>query len=260
MAVLHPSPPFDELTYYPISRWIRATRGKDTIVDSRRALLVWEPGKNVPIYAFPREDVALVSGRADDAQARGFADPDLYRYITIRWDSVDHWFEEDDEVFVHPRDPFVRVDALASSRHVRVERDGHLLAESDSPILVFETGLPVRYYLPEHDVDPSLLAGSELQTGCPYKGFASYRDVVLNGRRHPGLFWYYQAPFKEVSEIKGYLAPYNERVDLIVDGHLKERPTGPSGSRGKRTTSAALGIPPVLATAPDMLKEPSWLA
>src|SRR5580692_7572789 len=142
----------------------------------------------------PREDVALVSGPAAAAasQARGFADPDLDGYITIPWDSLDHWFEEDEEVFVHPHDPFVRVDALKSSRHVRVERDGHLLAESDSPILVFETGLPTRYYLPERDVDPSLLADSDLETGCPYKGFASYRDVLLNGRRHRGLFWSYQ--------------------------------------------------------------------
>jgi uncharacterized protein (DUF427 family) len=229
MAVLHPSPPFDELTYYPISRWIRGTRGQDTIVDSRRAVLVWEPGKKVPVYAFPRQDVTLVSGpgATDTSQAGGFADPDLDGYITIPWDSLDHWFEEDEEVFVHPRDPFVRVDALQSSRHVRVERDGHLLAESDSSILVFETGLPTRYYLPERDVDPSLLADSDLQTGCPYKGFASYRDVLLNGRRHRGLFWYYQAPFHEVSAVRGYLAPYNERVDLIVDGHSQQRPAGP---------------------------------
>jgi len=168
--------------------------------------------------------VALVSGPAapSASQARGFADPDLDGYTTIPWDSLDHWFEEDEEVFVHPRDPFVRVDALQSSRHVRVERDGHLLTESDSPILVFETGLPTRYYLPERDVDPSLLADSDLQTGCPYKGFASYRDVLLNGRRHRGLFWSYQTPFREVTAVKGYLAPYNERVDLIVDGHPPE--------------------------------------
>jgi len=90
-------------------------------------------------------------------------------------------FEEAEEVFVHPRDPFVRVDALQSSRHVRVERDGHLLAESDSAILVFETGLPSRYYLPERDVDSSLLADSDLQTGCPSKGFASYRTCCSTG-------------------------------------------------------------------------------
>jgi uncharacterized protein (DUF427 family) len=239
MAVLHPSPPFDDLTYYPISRWIRGTRGNDTIVDSRSAVLVWEPGKKVPIYAFPRQDVALVSGRAAASQPRGFADPDLDGYVTIPWDSLDHWFEEDEEVFVHPRDPFIRIDALGSSRHVRVERDGHLLAESHSPILLFETGLPTRYYLPERDVDPSLLADSSLQTGCPYKGFASYRDVVLDGRRHPGLFWSYRAPFREVSQVKGYLAPYNERVDLIVDGHLQDRPPGPLAPRGEPGPRAA---------------------
>ena len=65
----------------------------------------------MPIYAFPREDVALVSGRAATSRARGFADPDLDGDITIPWDSLDRWFEEDEEVFVHPRDPFVRVDA-----------------------------------------------------------------------------------------------------------------------------------------------------
>ena len=142
-------------------------------------------------------------------------------------------------MFVHPRDPFVRVDALQSSRHVRVERDGHLLAESDAPILVFETGLPTRYYLPERDVDPSLLADSDLHTGCPYKGFASYRDVLLDGRRHRGLFWSHQTPFREVTAVKRYLAPYNERVDLIVDGHPQERPAGPLGPPAEPSAPAA---------------------
>jgi uncharacterized protein (DUF427 family) len=116
---------------------------------------------------------------------------------------------------------------------------GQLLAESDSPILVFETGLPARYYLPGRDVDPSLLADSDLQTGCPYKGFASYRDVLLGGRRHRGLFWSYQAPFREVAAVKGYLAPYNERVDLIVDGQPQERPAGPLGPPAEPRTPAA---------------------
>lgn len=149
----------------------------------------------MPVYAFPREDVALAAPFT--FQARGFADPDLDGYLTIPWDCPDHWFEEDEEVFVHPRDPIVRVDAPPSSRHVRVERDGRLLADSESAILVFETGLPTRYYLLERDVDASLLADSDLQTGCPYKGVASYRDVLLNGHRHRGLFWSYQMPFRE---------------------------------------------------------------
>jgi len=234
MAALHPIPPFDELTYYPTSRWIRGTRDGATIVDSRRAVLVWEPGKRVPIYAFPAEDVALTTS---SSEVRSLEDPDLAGYVTVSWDALEHWYEEDEEVFVHPRDPFVRIDALRSSRHVQVERDGQSLAESDAPILVFETGLPTRYYLPERDVDTSVLTDSDLHTGCPYKGFASYRHVVLGGRRHPNLFWSYKAPFSEVSEVKGYLAPYSERVDLFVDGALQERPAGPLSRRpdsGKR--------------------------
>ena len=235
MAALHPSPPFDTLTYYPTARWIRGTRGGATIVDSRRALLVWEPHKMTPIYAFPPDDVSLPSRGA----ARGFDDPDLAGYVTVAWDSLDHWYEEDEEVFVHPRDPFVRVDALKSSRHVRVERDGHLVAASDAPILLFETGLPTRYYLPESDVDGLLLEHSELETGCPYKGFASYRHVVLDGRRHSNLFWSYQHPFREASGVEGYLAPYSERVDLIVDGELQDRPGSPLRRGRERSQRAA---------------------
>lgn len=240
MASLHPLPPFDELTYSPTARWIRGTRHGATLVDSRRAILVWEPGKRVPIYAFPTDDVTLSS--AGDAAALGvrqFDDPDLAGYIAVAWDALEHWYEEDEEVFVHPRDPFVRVDALPSSRHVRVERDGEPLADSDAPILVFETGLPTRYYIPQRDVRTAVLADSDLQTGCPYKGFASYRDVVLPDRRHPNLFWFYENPLGEVSNIKGYLAPYNERVDLILDGELQERPPGPLGGRSGSTKRAA---------------------
>ena len=235
MAALHPSPPFDELTYYPTARWIRGTRGGDTIVDSRRALLVWEAGKKTPIYAFPTDDVKRPAGDA----VRGFDDPDLTGYVTVAWASLDHWYEEDEEVFVHPRDPFIRIDTLKSSRHVRVERDGHVLADSDAPILLFETGLPTRYYLPESDVDGAQLEQSDLETGCPYKGFASYRDVILDDRRHPNLFWSYQRPLREASEVKGYLAPYSERVDLFVDGELQDRPESPLRRRSERSQRAA---------------------
>lgn len=237
MAVLHPTPPFAELTYYPTARWIRATRGETTYVDSRRAVLVWEPGNKGPIYAFPVEDVEL----AADVESRGFDDADLAGFVTIPWDAMEHWYEEEEEVFVHPRDPFVRIDALPSARHVRVERDGHVLAESDEPILVFETAHPTRYYVPEADVEASLLRVSDLQTGCPYKGFASYRDVVLGERRHPNLFWYYEAPLREVQAIKGYLAPYNERVDLIVDGEAQARPAGPLTRRADSARAASSG-------------------
>jgi uncharacterized protein (DUF427 family) len=202
-------------------------------------MLVWEPGKKVPIYAFPAEDVGVSADDALSLGVRGVDDPELSGYVTLPWEALEHWYEEDEEVFVHPRDPFVRVDALRSSRHVRVERDGQLLAESDAPTLVFETGLPTRYYLPERDVDTSILARSDLQTGCPYKGFASYRDVLVDGRRHRGLFWSYDDPFSAASEIKGRLAPYNERVDVIVDGELEDRPAGPLRRRARSDIRAA---------------------
>lgn len=235
MARLHPSPPFDELTYYPTSRWIRGELGGETVVDSRRALLVWKPGKKTPIYAFPTADVSV----PPDGTLAEFDDPDLAGYVTVAWDSLEHWYEENEEVFVHPRDPFVRVDTLKSSRHVRVEREGHVLAESDAPILLFETGLPTRYYLSESDVDGSLLGDSELETGCPYKGFASYRDVTVGGRRHPSLFWSYEHPFREAAEIKGRLAPYNERLDIFVDGELEERPESPLRRQAEQAKPAA---------------------
>lgn len=240
MAALHPTPPFDELTYYPTARWIRGTRGDITVIDSRHAVLVWEPGKPGPIYAFPTADVALASPEdADSLGLRRLDDPDLTGYVTLAWDALEHWYEEDEEVHFRPRDPFVRVDALRSTRHVKVKRDGHLLAESDAPILVFETGAPTRFYLPERDVDASILRESDLQTGCQYKGFASYRDVELDGRRHPDLFWYYPAPFSDAAKVEGYLAPYSERVDLTVDGELQERPQGPLGRRAAHVRRAA---------------------
>jgi uncharacterized protein (DUF427 family) len=220
MAVRHPAPPFQELTIYPTARWIRATKDDATIVDTRRGLLVWEPGRKVPVYALPVDDVTIDGGRTLD-------DPDLAGYVVLPWEAAEHWYEEDKEIVIHVHDPFSRIETLRSSRHVRVERDGHVLAESDAPILLFETGLPTRYYLPPADVDSSLLEESDHRTGCPYKGFASYWNVVLDGQRHPNLFWFYPDPFPEVAEIAGYVAPYNERVDLIVDGELEERPAGP---------------------------------
>jgi uncharacterized protein (DUF427 family) len=228
----------DQLTFKPSPRWIRATLDGATVIDSRRALLVWEPGKVVPAYAFPRSDiraealegagerrVALrADGRTLSEAAWTYDDPDLEGYLGIAWGALDHWYEEDEEVFIHPRDPFHRVDAMPSSRHVRVERDGQLIAESERPVLLFETGLPTRYYLPREDVDSSLLRDSETHTGCPYKGEASYHDVVIGEHRHRDLLWYYPDPYPVIAVIAGLLAPYNERVELIVDGDRQERP------------------------------------
>lgn len=226
MAQRHPIPPFDQLTYHPISRWVRGTRGEDTIVDSRRALLVWEAGKRVPIYAFPADDVPF--GSDDDGAllgVRSFDDPDLAGYLTIAWNSLDHWFEEDEEIFVHPRSPYTRVDALRATRRVTVELDGVVLAESSSPVLVFETGLPVRYYLNRTEIDEAHLVPSDTVTRCPYKGTTTaYWTAEVGNRREPDVAWSYDFPTRQLLPIAGLVAFYNERVDLVVDGRRLVRP------------------------------------
>ena len=141
---------------------------------------------------------------------------------------VDHWYEEDEEVFVHPRDPYHRVDILESSRHVKVRVNGEVVAQTDRPKLLFETGLPTRYYIPPEDVSQEALVESEKKTPCPYKGVASYWSVEAGGERVEDIVWYYPEPIPEAAKIKGRLAFFNEGVDLEVDLEVdceeKERP------------------------------------
>ena len=138
---------------------------------------------------------------------------------------MDGWFEEDEQVFTHPRDPYTRVDILHSSRHVRVEVEGVTIAESAKPTLLFETGLPVRFYLPKTRVRMDLLTATETVTHCPYKGLAEYWSVRLGETLHADLAWSYRTPLPESQKIAGLVALYNERVDLHVDGVRQARPS-----------------------------------
>jgi uncharacterized protein (DUF427 family) len=140
---------------------------------------------------------------------------------------VDAWFEEDDEVFVHARDPYHRVDVLNSSRHVRVEIDGATVAASRRPRLLFETGLPTRYYLPKADVRMDLLEPTDTTTRCPYKGEAIYWSARIGGQLREDVVWSYPYPIPEIPKIEHLLAFFNERVDLYVDGELQVRPQTP---------------------------------
>jgi len=137
---------------------------------------------------------------------------------------IDAWFEEDEEVFVHPRDPYHRVDVLASSRHIRVSINGEIVAETDRPKVLFETGLPPRYYIPPEDVREDVLLPSDTQTQCPYKGTASYHSVEAGGDRVDDLVWHYPAPIPAAEGIRGHLCFFNEKVDLEVDGEAQDRP------------------------------------
>ena len=235
-------------TYYvePTPRWIRVKFGDEFIADSRNALLVWEGGGSRLHYYFPPEDVRREylqetgrSGKgrqtwhvksgdklADNAawsyQAVREELAGIEGYIAFRWDKMDHWYEEEEEEFVHPRDPYHRVDTMPSSRHIRVEIDGVTVAETTRPYLLFETNLPIRYYIPPEDVRLDLLEPTDSHTRCPYKGLASYWTAKIGDRDYKDIVWGYPNPIPESPKIKGLLSIYNERVDIYVDGELEQ--------------------------------------
>jgi uncharacterized protein (DUF427 family) len=230
---------------------VRTYLGGVPVADTIRPLLVWEV-PYYPTYYIPVADVRTELLEADDgpgvhSPSRGegrsftvkagdreavgaalrFEDsplPELRDAIRFEWNAMDAWFEEDEEVFTHPRDPYTRVDILPSSRHVRVEVDGVTVAESAKPTLLFETGLPVRYYLPKTHPRMDLLTATDSATHCPYKGQADWWSVRIGDEVHEDLAWSYRTPLPESQKIAGLVAFYNEKVDLYVDGVLQERP------------------------------------
>ncbi len=220
------------------------------VFDTTRPVLVWEV-PYYPAYYIPVDDVAaelVATGEVHHSPSRGDADlyqvkigdvtvpeaaaarfatspiPELRDLVRFEWASLDAWFEEDEPIYTHPRDPHTRVDVLASSRHVRVAVDGVTVAESAAPRILFETGLPPRYYLPLTDVRMDLLEPSDTRTHCPYKGEASYWSLVVEGNRYDDLVWWYRSPFPESQKIAGLGCFFSERVDLYVDGVLQDRP------------------------------------
>ncbi|KAK7967707.1 uncharacterized protein PG986_001984 [Apiospora aurea] len=151
------------------------------------------------------------------------------------------WFEEDERIYVHPRDPYKRIDILPSTRPVRVFVEGRLVASAPSSMHLYETGLPVRYYLPATalaatDDGLGLVRESGTTTQCPYKGEANYYSVVLPPGKGEGkgegeetvvkdVIWYYRTPTHESARVAGLLCFYNEKVDIELDGKMLERPT-----------------------------------
>jgi len=202
----------------PCPKRIRAVVGGVTVVDSTDARYVWLD-RPYPAYYFPAGDV--------HAEYRDRSRAELDGLISFRWSEMDHWFEEDEEVYVHARDPHARVDILPSSRAVSVEVDGVTVAQSSHPTLLFETGLPTRYYFAKTDVRLDLLVATDKVTACPYKGTARYWSVRTGDTLHPDLAWGYDYPVPESIRIAGLICFYNERVDLTVDGERLERPRTP---------------------------------
>ena len=229
---------------------VRTYLGGELIADSKRLKLVWEV-PYYPAYYFPREDVRMEfltsNGHIRPSPSRGEAHnftvkggdrevedaawyypespvEELRDLIRFEWNAMDRWFEEGEEVFVHPHDPYTRIDILHSSRHIEVEVNGVKIADTRRPTLLFETRLPTRYYIPKLDVRMELLIPSETVTGCAYKGFAEYWSVKAGGETVKDLAWSYKTPLPENVKIAGLIAFYNERADLIVDGERLARP------------------------------------
>ena len=235
----------------PTAKRVRCFLGGTAVADSTHAMLCFETNR-LAVYYFPLHDVrdgALVpTGRTYesafkgaaayfDVRAGGVTAPDAAweyhealpgaepgtRYVAFHWGLMDAWFEEDEEVFIHPRDPYHRIDVLQSSRKVEVAINGCVLAESRRPRILFETSLPPRYYLSGEDVRLDLLQPSTTRTGCAYKGFTT-QYWAFDGR---DVAWSYAAPTVEVAKIAGMISFFNERVDLVIDGQPQPRPVTP---------------------------------
>ena len=238
----------------PAPRRVRGVLGHELVFDTTSARYVWEV-PYYPQYYIPLDDVDprfLVDEQAEQSTRRGtahrhglraggierpgavqvYAGDDAIAGVAgtahFDWGALDGWYEEDEQVFVHPRNPYVRVDALRSHRHVRVSLEGVTLAETASPVLVFETGLPTRYYIDRTDVDFAHLEPSDTQTACPYKGVTSgYWSVRDDGPvrdGHQDLAWAYDHPTRQLLPIAGMIAFYNEKLDIEVDGRPLPRP------------------------------------
>ena len=233
------------------SKRIRAYLGGELVADTTSPLLVWEK-PYYPAYYLPIGDVRTQlleadggvthspsrgDGRTFTIKAGGKEAPaaalrydespfeELRDAFRLEWDAMDAWFEEDEQVFTHPRDPYTRVDILPSSRHIRVDVDGVTIAETDKPTLLFETGLPTRFYLPKTHVRMELLEPTDSESHCPYKGQAEYWSVRVGDDVREDLAWSYRTPLPESQKIAGLVSFYNEKVDIYIDGVLQERPS-----------------------------------
>lgn len=236
-------------TIEPSPRRIRVKFNGEIIADSTQTMLLI--GRR-PVYFFPQPDVKMDLLSPTDHSRNdsightkhwtlhvhdktatnvgytytSFRDEmpsQLDDYITFTWQEMDAWYEEAEEIFGHPRNPYHRIDVRKSDRHVRVAIDGVTVAETTNAFFLFETGLRPRFYIPQTDVQMDKLSRSDTQTVCPYKGFASYWTAHVNGNDYADIVWAYENPLPEVSPIKGALSFYNEKVDVYVDGVLEAK-------------------------------------
>jgi uncharacterized protein (DUF427 family) len=235
--------PDAEVRVEPCAKRVRAYLGGEVVFDTVAARMVWEV-PYYPQYYVPRQDVrakleptghrkpsrkrgdgllwnVVVGGHEAEDAAATYDDSsitELHGLVRVQWDAMDAWFEEDEEVFTHPRSPYRRVDILPTSRHVRVETRGMTLAESTSAHALFETGLPTRFYLPKVDVRMDLLVPSDTVTYCPHKGRTRYWSLRLDDHQIDDAAWSYPFPLPECTRIAGLVSFESKKVDVVVDG------------------------------------------
>lgn len=223
--------PVDDVLFVdPSPRWIRAKRGDETVIDTRRARMLHQHAV-LARYFIPRDDVRwdLLEG-VEPAEPPAGA-PDLEDYVAFAWDDLDAWFEEDEQLISHAIDPYHRVDVRRTSRHVAVSVEGVPLADTTRARVLFETGLPPRWYLPREDVRAQL-EPSDLRTACAYKGVASYFSVPTGNDPLENTAWTYPDPRHDASDVRDFICFFNEAVDLDIDGERQERPGTPWGQPG----------------------------
>lgn len=236
--------PGHALYWEPYPRRVRGVAGGETLLDTEGGMLLHETGL-LPVLYIPegdlRGDLFVPSDHHSVCPFKGVASylsvrlpdrtvenaawtypdplpgcPPISGHVALYWGSLDHWYEDDDELLGHIRDPYHRIDVRHSSRRVRVGWDGRVLAESSRVRLLYETGLPIRVYVPRDDLDLDLLEPSDTVTLCPYKGVASYHSVRGAGEPGRDVAWEYREPLDEVAEVRGHVAFYPEKVQIEV--------------------------------------------
>ncbi len=254
-------PVLDQVTQYdfepgyvvftqPAPKRLRVKATDEVIADTTEGLILFE-SDHLPVYYFPCRSVRMelfersdhhtfcpYKGKASYYSLKGRnegytnimwryeapvpACPAIGGYVSFYWNRVDHWYEEDEEIFVHARDPYRRVDCLPSSRRVQVFLEGEEIADSVNGVFLFETGQPTRYYLPTEDVRQEFLHPSDRATQCPYKGQAAYFHARIGDTTHKNILWTYPDPIAEAVRVKGLYCFANEFVDRILVGGVEQ--------------------------------------
>ena len=233
---------------------IRAYFAGELLADSRAALLVRESPFKMN-YAFPEQDVNIsflekldkepesptkgrivfyhitapgsAAHKAEKA-AHAYPDlkegrPDLRGYLLFNWNAMDSWYEEEELLLGHPRDPFTRIDVRQSSAHIFVQFNNTVIADTKRPRMLMETGLPIRYYIPEEDVNWDCLFPIEKTTVCPYKGRSKYWSIKVGEDEAPATAWSYPDPLQDAERVKGTVCFYQEKLTVFVDEQPQEQ-------------------------------------